>query len=58
MPGDDRLGFHDHECRAPAAPGRRQPGPEPPVGFRKMQPSRSGSLQHLQLMAEREDLEV
>ena len=58
MPPDDGLRFHDHECRSPAAPGTRQPGPEPPVGSRNLQPSPSGSLEHLQLMAEREDLEV
>jgi hypothetical protein len=56
MPGDDGLRLDDDERRSPGGPRRRQPRPEPTVGFRKMEPS--GPLEQLQLMLQREIFEV
>jgi hypothetical protein len=33
MPADDRLGFDDHQARAPARPDTGEPDPEDPVAL-------------------------
>src|SRR5262249_44034213 len=58
MPGNDGLGFYDDKRRSPVGPRSRQPCPEPPVSVPEMEPSWSGPLEHLQLMAQGEILEV
>ncbi len=58
MPRDDGLRLTDNERYSPRGPRPRQPGPEPTVGFHKVQPSRARALEHLQLMAQSKYLEV
>jgi hypothetical protein len=50
VPGDDGLRLDDDERRSPSGPEAREHDPEPPVGVREPRPSRSGALQHLQLV--------
>src|SRR3954451_2417445 len=58
MPADDRLWLHEDEGGSPAAPSPEKPRPEPSVGVRYPDSSRSGPFEHLQLVAKRKDLEV
>jgi hypothetical protein len=51
-------GLAINERCSPRGPRPRQPGPEPTVGFHKVQPSRARALEHLQLMAQSKYLEV
>ena len=50
VPGDDGLRADNYERRSPAAPEARELDPEPTVRLREPQSSRSGSLEHLQLV--------
>jgi hypothetical protein len=58
MPGQDGLGPHDDEHRFPVGPRARQPRPEPTVRLNESYASWLGPLQHLQLMAQGQDLEM
>jgi hypothetical protein len=58
MPGEDRFGFHYVNGRSPAAPDTRQPYPQSHRSVRKPTSPRSRPFEHLQLMAQRENLEV
>ena len=51
-------GLAINERCSPRGPRPCQPGPEPTVGFHKVQPSRARALEHLQLMAQGKYLEV
>jgi hypothetical protein len=58
VPGDDGLGFHDHERRSPSGPDARQQDPEPAVRLREPDSRRSGALQHVQLVPQGQDFKV
>jgi hypothetical protein len=58
VPGDDGLRLHDDERCSPSGPEAREHDPEPTVGLRKPQPSRPGSLQHLQLVSQGQYFEL
>ena len=58
MPGDDGLGLDDDESGAPAAPHPEKPHPEKTVRTREPDPPRARTVQDLELMPEREDLEL
>src|SRR5262245_6147927 len=58
MPSENGLGPHDDDGRFPVAPRARQPHPEPAVRLNEPYASWLGSLQHLQLMAKGQDLEM
>jgi hypothetical protein len=58
VPGDDGLWLDDDQCRAPLVPHTRQPDPEPAVRSGEPQPSRSRSLQHLQLVTQGQHLQL
>jgi hypothetical protein len=58
VPGDDRLRFDEDERRSPPGPDAGQPDPELTVRLREPQPPRLGSLQHLQLVPQRQHLEL
>ena len=58
QPGDDGLWLDDDQRRAPLAPHTRQPDPEPAVRSGEPQPSRPRSLQHLQLVAQGQHLQL
>lgn len=58
VPSQDGLGFDDHERRSPFMPHARDPNPEEAVRTRQAQPSRAGPLEHVDLVTQREQLEV
>jgi hypothetical protein len=58
VPSDHGLRLHDDECRSPARPHAGQRSPEPAVRGREAQPSRPCALQHVQLVAQGQDLEM
>ena len=58
MPGNDGLWFDDDDRRAPPVPDARQPDPEQAVRPSESQPLRPRSIQHLQLVPQREYLKV
>jgi hypothetical protein len=58
MPRDDGLWLDDHECRSPSSPDAREPHPEPAVCHRQSHPPRSAALQDLQLVPQRQDVEL
>jgi len=58
MRSDDRLGSDDDERRSPVLPHTRDPHPEQAVGSRETQPPRTGPLQHVELVAQCEHLEL
>ena len=58
MPGDDGLRLDDYECRSPSGPDARELAPEPTVRLPQLQPPRPGALQHVQLVAQGQHLEL
>ena len=58
VPRDDRRGLDDDERRSPSGPQAGQPDPQPSVRGRERQLPRHGSLQHQQLVSQREDIEL
>jgi hypothetical protein len=58
MPGEDRLGFHDHDGCSPLVPDVRHPDPQQPITAGEPQPARPSSFQHLELVSQGEDLEL
>jgi hypothetical protein len=56
--GDDGLRLDDHQRRSPSSPDAGEHDPKAPVHLGEPQPSRSGALQHLQLVSSREDFEL
>ena len=58
VPGDHRLRCDDDERPSPPGPDAGQPNPEPTVRLREPQPPRPRSLQHLQLVPQRQHLEL
>jgi hypothetical protein len=58
MPGNDRLGLDDHHGCPPFVPDSQQPDPQQSVGLREPQSLRPRSVQHVELMPQRQDLEL
>jgi hypothetical protein len=58
VPGDDGLWLDDDEHRSPFGPHAREHDPEPTVHHGQPQPPRPRALQHLQLVAQRQDFEL
>jgi hypothetical protein len=58
VPGDDGLWFDDDDGRTPVVPDARQPHPQQAVRLSKPQPPRPRPLQHLQLVPQRQDLQL
>jgi len=58
MPGDHSLRFDEDERRSPSGPRAGQPDPEPTVRRREPHAARPRSLQHLQLVLQRQYLEL
>jgi hypothetical protein len=55
MPTDDGGGRHDLHNLAPVRPEAREPHPDQPIDWTKARPFRRGSLEHGELMSEREN---
>jgi hypothetical protein len=58
MPCEDRFRFDDDERRSPPGPDTREPDPEEAVGTRKARPAPTGSLKHLKLVTQGEQLKL
>ena len=58
MPRDDGRRFHDDERPSPLRPDTREPDPQPTVRHRQWHPPRPCPLQHVQLMSQRQELEL
>src|SRR5712692_3774553 len=52
------MRLDDDKRRSPCGPEAREHDPEPPVRLREPHPSRSGALQHLQLVPQRQNFEL
>ena len=57
-PGDDCLGFDDDERPCHPRHTRERPDPEQAVRTRQSRPQRTGSREHVNLVTEREQLDV
>jgi hypothetical protein len=55
MPADDRGGRHDLHGAPPVRPDAREQHPDQPIDWPKARPFRGGSLEHGELMPEREN---
>jgi hypothetical protein len=58
MPADDRFGLDDDERRTPLRPDLREPDPQQPVEARQPKSTPMRSFKDLELMPERENLEL
>jgi hypothetical protein len=58
VPGNDGLGFDDDERCAPVAPDTGQPHPQQAVRLSEPQPLRPRPLQYLQLVPQRQHLQL
>jgi hypothetical protein len=56
MPGGDRLGLDEHHGCPPFVPDSQQPDLQHSVGLREPQSLRPQSVQHVELMAQRQNL--
>src|SRR6266516_3824317 len=58
VPGDYSVGLDYDDGRSPRAPDPRQPDPQESVSLAQTDPSATGSLKDLELVSQREDLEL
>ena len=59
VPGDHRLGFDDHQSRAPAVPHLGEPNPEKAIRSIQTQPAvLIGPVQDQELMSKSEDFSL
>jgi len=58
MPGQDRFGLDDSQCRAPVTPDSRQPDPQQPVPGCQFRALPHRPLKHPDLVAQGEVLEL